>query len=93
VLVIPVEKDKPVIQRMFAAVTKEFSSEGLSFATNEGKISEEVILGFRWEGAMTFLRGESRPVSPMGAGFYQQGVYLSEVISFGDYPELQSVAF
>lgn len=93
VLVIPVERGRPAIGRMFAAVSKEFSSSGVALVSNEQHAVEEVILGFRWEGAMKFVRGDARHLSPMGAGFYQMGVQLSEVVSPGDYPELQSVTF
>ena len=93
VLVIPIEKNRPAVRRTFAAVTKEFSTSGVALATNELRIAEDVILGFRWEDSMRFLRGKARHVSPMGAGFYQFGVQLGEVVSPGDYPELQSVTF
>jgi hypothetical protein len=93
VLVIPVEKDRPVVEKMFAAVTKEFSTTGVALVSNEKRVAEDVILGFRWEGAMKFARGKARHLSPMGAGFYQLGVQLSEVVFPGDYPELRSVAF
>lgn len=93
VLVIPVEKGRPVIEKMFAAVSKEFSTNGVALVSNERRVAEDVILGFRWEGAMKFARGEARHLSPMGAGFYQLGVQLSEVVSPGDFAELQSVTF
>jgi hypothetical protein len=93
VLVIPLEKGRPDIERMFAAVSKEFSSNGVALVSNEEQAAEDVILGFRWEGTMKFTHGETRHLSPMGAGFYQLGVQLTEVVSPGDYPELRSVTF
>lgn len=92
-LVIPVDKNRPVVEWMFAAVTKEFCSSGVALVSNEPRVAEDVILGFRWEGTMKFARGKARHLSPMGAGYYQLGVQLSEVVSPGDYPELRSVAF
>jgi len=93
VLVIPVEKKRPAVQKMFAAVTKEFSSGGVALVSNEQRVAEDVVLGFRWEGAMKFVRGAAKHLSPLGAGFYQMGVELSEVVYPGDYPELQSISF
>ena len=52
-----------------------------------------MILGFRFEGEMTFVRATARHLSPMGGGFYQLGFYLQEVVSLGDYPELEMMSF
>jgi len=93
VLVIPVDEGQPRVERTFAAVTKEFSSGGVALVTNERRIAEDVILAFRWEGSIKLLRGKSKHVSPMGAGFYHQGVQLTDVVAPSDFPELQSLTF
>jgi hypothetical protein len=51
------------------------------------------MLGFRWEQSMKFVRGKARHLNPMGAGFYQIGVQLADVVHVGDYPELEPVTF
>jgi hypothetical protein len=93
VLVVPVEKGKPVLHRTFAAVTKEFSSTGISLIVDSPRAPEEMIIGFRWEGAMRFARAEARHLNPMGAGFYQLGVQLVRMIDPDECPELESLTF
>lgn len=93
VLVIPVENNRPVLEEAFAAVTKEFSSAGVALVVNEPVAIEHAILGFRFEGAMNFIRATAKHLNPMGAGFYQLGLQLTEKICLGDHPQLQSVIF
>ena len=93
VLVIPVEKGKPVIHRTFAAVTKEFSSTGISLVVDGPRAPEESIIGFRWEGTMCFVRAEARHLNPMGAAFYQLGLQLIRMVEPGEHPELESLTF
>jgi hypothetical protein len=93
VLVIPVEKNRPVIERTFAAVTKEFSSTGVALVVDSPRAPEKAILGFRWEGAMRFVRAEARHLNPMGVGFYQLGLQLIRMVRPSQYPELESLCF
>ena len=93
VTVVPMEKNKPVLDRAFTAVTKEFSTTGVSIVLDEALGLDEAIVGFRWEAEMTFVRCKARHLNPMGGGFYQLGFQMAEVIHVGDYPELQSVSF
>ena len=91
VLVIPVEHDKPVLEKTFPVVTKEFSTTGVALVLTESRGMNDVILAFRMERAMKFVRGKARHLNPMGAGFYQLGVKLTEIICPADYPGLGSV--
>lgn len=93
VLVIPFKKQRPVIEEMFAAVTKEFSTTGVSLVLSEPRGVDEVILGFRFEGGMKFVRAEAKHLNPMGAGFYQLGLKLVEMVHTADYPVLASVSY
>ena len=93
VLVIPVEKDRPVVERTFAAVSKEFSTSGLALIVDSPRATEESIIGFRWEREMRFVRAEARHLNPMGAGFYQLGLQMIRMVTPGEYPELESVTF
>jgi hypothetical protein len=52
-----------------------------------------VILAFRWEARMYFVRAKAMHLNPMGAGFYQLGLRMSEMVTPSDYPELRSVSF
>ena len=89
--VIPIEKRRPQTAKSFYAVTKEFSTTGVSIVLDGPVGLDEVILGFRWEGEMKFLRGTAKHLDPIGGGFYQLGFQMTETVSTGDYPELQSV--
>lgn len=93
VLVIPIVKKKLVMPQLFPAVTKEFSTNGLSLVLNHLRPLDEVVLGFRWESEMKFVRAKAKHSSPMGAGFFQMGFRVLEVLHVGDYPELQNLRF
>ena len=93
VLVIPVENGKPVVDRTFAAVTKEFSTSGLSLVVDNPHVPEEAIVAFRWEREMQFVRAEARHLNPMGAGFHQLGLQLIRMVRPSEYPELENVSF
>lgn len=93
VLVIPVTHDRPMLHKMFAAVTKEFSTTGLSLAVSEPCALDEVILAFRWESDMKYVRAKAVHLNPMGAGFYHLGLKTIEVVAVGDYPVLEDVRF
>lgn len=91
VLVIPVVDERPMLHKMFAAVTKEFSTSGVSLVIHNPRALDEVILAFRWESDMKFLRAKAVHLDPMGAGFYHLGLQTIEVLAVGDYPALADV--
>jgi hypothetical protein len=93
VMVVPCEGGQPQIDQAFPAVTKEFSCNGVSLVLQEPMGLGEVIIGFRWEWDMKFLRGKAMHLNPMGAGFYQLGLKLSGVVPASDYPGLESLTF
>lgn len=93
VAVVPLEKGKLLNQQAFTAITKEFSTTGLSIVLREPKGLEEVILGFRWEGEMTYVRAEAKHLNPMGGGFYQLGCRMIEVVRPDAYPGLETFSF
>ncbi len=90
-LVVPLADGKPQLARHFPTVTKEFSTTGVSIVLDQPRGLEEVILAFRWENEMKFIKGSARHVNPMGAGFYQLGIQLSTVVRVDEYPELESL--
>jgi hypothetical protein len=93
VLVIPVEQKKLRVGQAFAAVTKEFSATGLSIVLSEPKSLEEVVLVFRWESESTYIKAHVKHLNPMGGGFYQLGVQMTEILDNSDYRELQLLNF
>lgn len=93
VMIIPVERGKPVVDEAFAAVTKEFSTSGLAIVFDRPVGLDEVIVGFRCEADMVFISGKAKHLNPIGGGFYQLGFHLTETLNIGDWPELESVSF
>jgi len=93
VLIIPAEDGgKPAIDQMFPVITKEFSTTGVSIVLDRPVGLDEVIVGFRWEGNMTFVHAVAKHLNPIGGGFYQLGLQMTKMVQTGDYPELRSVS-
>jgi hypothetical protein len=93
VMVIPLEDSRPQIHRTFTTVTKEFSSTGVAIVLDQAVALNEVILAFRCESEMMYVRAQAKHLSPMGGGFYHLGFHMTEVVSPADYPNLSSVSF
>lgn len=88
VLVIPVEKGKLLLEDRFTAVTKEFTSRGVSLVLRECRAADYLVVGFRHERAMHFVLAQARHLTPMGGGFWQLGLRLKEIVDPDDYPGL-----
>ena len=93
VAVIPMKDGKIQGDEAFTAVTKDFSSAGVSIVTERPLELNQAILGFRMDGEIAFLLAEARNPNPMGGGLFQIGFHLLEVVSAGDYPGLEAVNF
>ncbi len=93
VALIPLAEGKTQGDEAFTAVTKDFSSSGVSVVSERPFPFEQAILGFRIEGQFVFVLAEARHVAPMGGGLFQVGFQLIEVVAVGDYPGLESVNF
>jgi len=93
VLVVPIENDALNVKRAFATITKDFSSTGVALILNQPHGLNEVVMGFRWSGSITWIRGKAKHLTPMGGGFYQLGFRLTEKLASGDFPELDAVEF
>ncbi len=90
-LVVPLKDGKPHVARHFPTVTREISTTGVSIVLDQPRGLDEVILAFRWENEMKFIKGNAKHLNPMGAGFYQLGIQLSTVVRVDEYPELDSL--
>jgi hypothetical protein len=92
VAVIPLKDGRLRLDEAFTTVTKDFSINGLSIVLHGPLGFDQVILGFRVSGEMVFVRAEAKHINPMGAEFFQLGLQLLEVVSTGEYPELESIS-
>ena len=93
VLIVPIEKGRLALGRAFTTVTKEFSTAGLGLVLSEPMPLDEIVVGFRWEGDMTFVRAKARHMNPLGGGFQHLGLQLTEMASIRQFPELESMVF
>jgi hypothetical protein len=91
ITLVPLEGDRPRIDKSLATVTKEFSSTGVSVVLAEPHSLDEVILVFTWNSQTTYVRAKVKHLSPMGAGFFQLGLQMTEIVAPVDYPELESL--
>jgi hypothetical protein len=93
VLIIPLDEQKPVLDRLFAAVTRDFSTAGLSVVLETPRGLDEAIIALPWENAAKFVRAKAEHLNPMGAGFYQLGFHLIAIVHPSDCPALGSIGF
>ena len=93
VMVVPVEEEKSLFRRAFAAITKEFSSSGVAVVVDRPYGADEALLGFRWRGSVTWFRAKAKHLHPMGGGFFQLGFRMTERLQTADYPELAKLVF
>ncbi len=89
VLVVPVEDGKPLVDQTFTAVTKEFCTAGIALVLDQPAALSEALIGFRWQGEMTFIRATAKHLSPIGGGFYQLGLRMTELVPPDEVPNLQ----
>ena len=89
VIVVPSIDDRPSREQAFATVTREVSSVGMSLVLSERLAVSEVFLVLEVEREMKYVKADVRHQGPLGAGLWQAGVQLTEIITPGDYPELR----
>ena len=92
VLVVPLVNKQPAMGQAFTAMTKELSTTGMALVLAEPRGLDEVIVGVRWEGEMTYLRAKTRHLNPLGGGFFQLGLQVTSLVHPGDFPQLDSVS-
>lgn len=89
VQVVPLnERQKPCVDRVFATVTREFSTSGLSIVVEHPIDFDKTLIGITEGGELYFVRGSVRHQDPLGAGFWHVGLKLHEIIARCDLPEL-----
>ncbi len=91
VLVVPLVKNRPAMGQAFTAITKELSTTGMALVLAEPRGLDEVLVGVRWEGDMTYLRAKTKHLNPLGGGFFQLGLKVTSVVPPGEYPQIDEV--
>jgi hypothetical protein len=90
-LVVPIEDKELRIDQAFSAVSKEISTTGVALVLDEPLELDEVMVGFHWQNEMLWARAKARHLDPMGGGFFQLGLRLTEMVALGDHPRLRSL--
>ena len=76
--VVPIEDGRPLSRRAFFRDDEQFSSNGVALVVDRPYGIEEAMLGFRRRGSTIWLRAKARHLHPMGGGFFQLGLRLTE---------------
>jgi hypothetical protein len=87
VLLLPWERNRPMVEEVSSALTKDFGDCSVAVVLNQPFRSEEAVVGIWLEGP-NYLQGVVEQNSPMGGGFWQIGITFERMLPVGDYPEL-----
>jgi hypothetical protein len=90
--VVPIESGKPLVRKAFYATTKEFSTTGVALVVDQPYGLDEAVLGFRRRGTIVWIRAKARHLHPLGGGFFQLGMKLTERLETDDCRELEKLA-
>lgn len=92
-LLTPWEDGCPVTDESTYALTKDFSDRGLALMLPQPFKCDQVVVGL-WLGSPRFALGEVRQNVPLGGGFWQLGVELTDLLDPAESPQIQPlVAF
>jgi len=91
VLLVPIDNGEPRTDEATTALTKNLSSQGLALVLHQPFWAEGVAIGLWHEGSAEFVRGEIRQNVPLGGGFWQLGIELTEPLSLDEHPELEDL--
>ena len=91
VMVVPVSDDSPMVEEAFPSLTRDLSSTGLSLIVNQPLRHQELIVGIQEESSLTFVRARPAHTEPLGGGFLQVGLQITELVHPDDYPELSTL--
>lgn len=88
VLVVPQVDGALLVEQSFAAVTKDFSAEGMSLILAQPLSADTLVIGVRHGELMTFLQGDVIYKAPIGAQFFQAGLRVERILDLAEHPEL-----
>lgn len=90
VLLTPWEHGEPVVDESTYAITKDFSERGLSLTLPQPFKAARIVVGL-WLESPRFVLGEIRQNTPLGGGFWQLGVELTDFLDAAEYPQIESL--
>ena len=83
VVLLPWEDDRPAVDSPTYAITKDISDVGLALVKREPVATGRFAFGF-WLGAPYYVLGDVRQCVPIGGGFWQVGVHMTEMVNLAD---------
>ncbi len=89
-LLAPWEDGQPMVDETGYALTKDCSDRGLALVLQQPFKAEQVVIGL-WLESPRFCLAEVRQNVPLGGGFWQLGLELTEVVDPADHPELEAL--
>lgn len=90
VLLVPWEQGEAVVQESIYTVTKDFSERGLSLILPQPIRADRLVVGI-WLESPRFVLGEVRQKTPIGGGFWQLGVELTDLLEPAQHPQTASL--
>jgi len=93
VMVVPIEGEKIMTRRAFAALTKEFSNSGVAVFVDHPFGPDDVVLGFRLGASIGWILAKAKHMHAIGGGFFQLGFRLIERLHLSDHPQLEKIVF
>ena len=91
IVLTPCEQGSALLDKSVFAITKDWSSRGLSVITKDRQNSDSVVLGFLIESRPYLLLGKVRTTIPIGGGFWQLGIELMELLRLESSPGLSEL--
>lgn len=78
VLLVPYTEGHPCAAEHTIALTKDLSSQGVAIVLPQPFRAEQVVIGFWLDARPEFVLGRIRQNVPLGGGYWQLGVELTE---------------
>lgn len=91
VIIVPYVKGKPLIDEAVHATTRDLSSAGIGLVADRSIDTQEVLIGFRSEEDVFFIRATVKYQDRISPTFFQIGASASEVLHASDYPLLATL--
>ena len=80
VLITPCEDDAAILDQSVFGITKDWSSQGVAVIAQCLRLPNTVVLGLLLESRPHFLLGQVRTTAPIGGGFWQLGIEITELL-------------
>jgi len=91
-LLAPWADGQPVVDESTYAFTKDFSDRGLSLVLHQPFKAAQVVVAVWLLESPRFALGEVRQIVPLGGGYWQLGVELTELLDSAEFPQVESLA-